>query len=216
MIDSHKWDQQQASKWAHELLQKDDWLILDTETTGLGNAEACEIALVNHKGRVILSTLVKPLHPIPVQAIAIHGITNEMVTNAPTFPEVYPLLVRAIAGKKVVIYNGSFDRHILSCCCQLSQLEDFWNVSSALVCAMDWYSQWYGEWSDYHGNCRWQLLPGGDHTALGDCKATYQVIQKMAESYKAEALEVEPVPQEAFAVASQVLPKTEDDSDAPF
>lgn len=215
MIHDHDWDHQQATKWAYELLQKDDWLILDTETTGLGDAEACEISLIDHKGRVILSTLVKPLSRIPNDAISIHGITNEMVANAPTFPEIYPLLVRAIASKKVVIYNEGFDRRILSNCCQLNQLDDLWS-NSTLICAMDWYSQWCGEWNDYHGNYRWQRLPGGDHTALGDCKATYRVIQKMAEGYKEkiEAPENESAPQEIFATATST--RTEYDTDAPF
>lgn len=31
-------------------------------------------------------------------------------------------------------------------------------------------------------NYRWQRLPGGDHSALGDCWATLKVLQKMAES----------------------------------
>lgn len=207
MIYDHAWDQQQAAKWAYELLQRDDWLILDTETTGLGSyAEACEISLINHAGRPLLSTLVKPLHPIPDDAIAIHGITNEMVETAPAFPEVYPLLVRAIASKTVVIYNKDFDRRILSTCCQLSQLDNLWN-DSTLVCAMRWYSQWYGEWNGRHGNYRWQRLPGGDHTALGDCQATRKVIQRMAETYRLEPKvkvmpEAEPVTQATSALTS--------------
>jgi DNA polymerase-3 subunit epsilon len=203
MIYDHAWDQQQAAKWAHELLQKDDWLILDTETTGLGGyAEACEISLINHAGRPVLSTLVKPIHPIPDDAIAIHGITNEMVETAPTFPEIYPLLVRAIANKTIVIYNKDFDRRILTTCCQLSQLDNLWN-DSTLVCAMKWYSQWYGEWNGRHGNYRWQRLPGGDHTALGDCRATHKVIQRMAETCKRE-----PLPEEVIQMVSVSPPET--------
>jgi DNA polymerase-3 subunit epsilon len=45
---------------------------------------------------------------------------------------------------------------------------------------MQWYSQWVGEWNDYHQDYKWQRLPGGDHSALGDCKATLEVIRRMA------------------------------------
>jgi DNA polymerase-3 subunit epsilon len=45
---------------------------------------------------------------------------------------------------------------------------------------MHWYSQWIGDWNDYHGNYKWQRLPGGDHSALGDCRATLAVLKQMA------------------------------------
>lgn len=60
----------------------------------------------------------------------------------------------------------------------------------SIHCAMQWYSQWVGEWNDYHGNYKWQKLPGGNHTAYGDCLATLLVIEKMARSYQPQ----DPVP----------------------
>ncbi|NJO78661.1 MAG: hypothetical protein HC827_09085 [Cyanobacteria bacterium RM1_2_2] len=48
---------------------------------------------------------------------------------------------------------------------------------------MKWYSQWVGEWNELHGDYRWQKLPSGDHSALGDCRATLTIIQEMAASY---------------------------------
>lgn len=37
-----------------------------------------------------------------------------------------------------------------------------------------------------HGNNRWQKLPGGDHSALGDARATLAVIRKMAGELNSE------------------------------
>lgn len=45
---------------------------------------------------------------------------------------------------------------------------------------MQWYSQFVGDWNDYYNNYRWQKLPSGDHSAIGDCRATLKVIEKMA------------------------------------
>lgn len=42
------------------------------------------------------------------------------------------------------------------------------------------YAAWYGDWSDYHGGWRYQRLPLGDHTAIGDCRATLKIMQEMA------------------------------------
>ena len=50
---------------------------------------------------------------IPEAVIEIHGITDEMVEDAPTFQEVYPKIVQAIAGKDVVIYNADYDSYLL-------------------------------------------------------------------------------------------------------
>ena len=49
-------------------------------------------------------------------------------------------------------------------------------------CAMQRYAHFCGEWNDYHGNYRLQKLPGGDHSALGDCQAVLALLQSMAEA----------------------------------
>lgn len=42
------------------------------------------------------------------------------------------------------------------------------------------YAQWYGEYSEYWGDYKWQPLPGGDHTALGDSLAALECLKEMA------------------------------------
>jgi hypothetical protein len=44
---------------------------------------------------------------------------------------------------------------------------------------MLWYAPYAGEWSDYHGEYRWQRL-GGNHDALGDCRAVLELLQRAA------------------------------------
>ncbi|MFH8350234.1 exonuclease domain-containing protein [Streptomyces sp. NPDC018045] len=46
------------------------------------------------------------------------------------------------------------------------------------------YSDWVGEWSEYHGNNRWQPLNGG-HRAAGDCHAVLACLRAMAEDVPA-------------------------------
>jgi hypothetical protein len=43
------------------------------------------------------------------------------------------------------------------------------------------YSEWVGDWSDYHGNYAWQSLGGGDHRALSDCRAVVETLRAMVE-----------------------------------
>jgi DNA polymerase III alpha subunit (gram-positive type) len=70
-------DRVHAVKWARQQLALDNWVILDTETTGLYDAEIVEIAVVDPLGEALLNTLVKPTIPIPTEVIEIHGITDE-------------------------------------------------------------------------------------------------------------------------------------------
>ncbi|WP_374188802.1 exonuclease domain-containing protein, partial [Shewanella morhuae] len=51
-------------------------------------SEIVEISIIDAvSGEILLDTLVKPVGVIPDDVIAIHGITNEMVADAPYFNE---------------------------------------------------------------------------------------------------------------------------------
>ncbi len=171
-----------ASLWARNLLKLDPacWVILDTETTGLDpNAEIVQIGVIDGAGKVLVNNvLVKPTIPIPPEATRVHGITNEMVKDAPSFPEVLPQLRDAINGKLVVIYNEKYDMRLLRQSARAHGVTLDLDVGT--VCAMLKYAEFCGEWDDYHGSFRWQKLQGGDHSALGDCLATLNLIKKMA------------------------------------
>ncbi len=54
-------------------------------------------------------TLVKPDCPIPPDMTEIHGITDEMVSDAPTFDQVAGVLLRGLDGCYVGGYNVHFD-----------------------------------------------------------------------------------------------------------
>ncbi len=169
----------EAKQWAYNRVHGETFLILDTETTGLGDAEIVDICVMSRYGQPLLNTLVKPTISISESSTRIHKITDEMVLNAPTFPDIYPKLKKLLEGKIVVIYNASFDFNILKNCCQLHGLEP---IKIYTECAMLWYAKFVGDWNDYYGNYKWQKLPGGgEHRALSDCKATYQLLLHMAE-----------------------------------
>lgn len=171
-------DRVTAVRWARDELSKSDWVILDTETTGLQNAEIVEIAIISHTGEPLLNTLVKPSISIPADVIAIHGISNEMVADSPSFPEVYPQIVQALEGKRCFIYNAVFDIKILNYCRNLHGLKSF-SLSKRYECIMKWYAQWAGDWSERHESYRWHSLDGG-HRALEDCLTALERIKQIA------------------------------------
>lgn len=172
-------DYQKVTKQAQKILDhKEDWVILDTETTGLYRAEIIQLGVIDLDRKFLLDTLVKPTISIPSDASSIHGITDNQVVNAPSFPQIYPKLSEVLHDKKVLIYNASFDLGILDYCCSLHQLPDL-NIDYC-TCLMLMYAVFCGNWSDYHGSYTWQPLPVGDHSAIGDCLSALKVLEKMA------------------------------------
>jgi len=173
-------EQLKAIQWARDILSSPHgYLILDTETTGLKKAEIVQVAVIDLLGNALLNTLIKPTMPIPRKTTAVHGIDDLMVANSPCFTQIYPQLKELLEDKLTLIYNSQFDCQIIKYCCELHQLEP---IEIKPECVMMPYSNYIGEWSSYYGNIRWQKLPAGDHSALGDCLATLKVIQTMAET----------------------------------
>jgi DNA polymerase III subunit epsilon len=174
---------EQSIRWAQQMLAMppQQWLILDTETTGLDErAEIIQIGVTDGAGNALMDNLLcAPSGSIPPGATAVHHITNDMVKDAPPFLDRYKELVSLAAGKVVVIYNKAYDLRMIDQ--SIARFSSYpLLVPRRWDCAMLAYSKYVGEWNDYRGDFKWQKLQGGDHSALGDCRATLEVIKKMA------------------------------------
>jgi DNA polymerase III epsilon subunit family exonuclease len=95
------------------------FIFLDVETTGLSprSARVCEVAAVCFRGaeRVCtLAELINPGMPIPPEVSKIHGITDAMVKDSPSFGGVAPGLLAMLEGAVVVAHNAEFDIGFLS------------------------------------------------------------------------------------------------------
>jgi DNA polymerase-3 subunit epsilon len=174
-------DRERASEWARDLLERSDWVILDTETTGTSPYdEIVQIAIVSSDGKVLCDSLVRPTRTIPPEATAIHGISDADVRDAPSFPEVYGRVQEILSGKRIIIYNAQFDLRLIHQTLSKHNLLPYDLDSDQAECAMLVYSAWVGErWLD--GGYKWQKLENADHSAVGDCLATLALIKKMAQ-----------------------------------
>jgi hypothetical protein len=179
------------AEWAAAVLDDPDTVILDTETTGLeGDARIVDIAVIAVSGDVLLDTLVNPGEPIPPEATAIHGITDDQVADAPRFTDILEQLGAVLHGKRCLIYNEPFDvarlQHELTVRYRQAGHHDPETAAAAWLGrvrtedVMIPYSDWYGDWSDYWGNYAWQPLYGGDHRAVSDCRAVVERLKEMA------------------------------------
>lgn len=167
-----------------------DYVVLDTETTGLEHDdEIVEIAIVSNTGEVLLNTLVKPYSPIPPDcyAVKIHGITNEMLENAPRWHEIYPQVKDIVKSNKVIIYNEKFDRRLIEQTCSKYGLK---SPLKQTHCAMLEYGEWFGDgrWHKLSKAVEYMDLSfeGQQHRALADCLATLAVYQTMQTKKKHE------------------------------
>ncbi len=91
-----------------------DFIAVDVETTGLKTGyndiiEISAIKFVDFEPKEIFTTLLKPRKPIPPEATAINGITDEMVKDAPTFSQIHDSLKEYLGKSNLVFHNASFD-----------------------------------------------------------------------------------------------------------
>jgi DNA polymerase-3 subunit epsilon len=89
--------------------------LIDVETTGRDSAvdRVVEIGIVLGRGGAVVerrSWLINPGIPIPEEARAVHGISDEMVQNEPAFAAIAAEIAEALRGVVPAAYNASFDK----------------------------------------------------------------------------------------------------------
>jgi DNA polymerase-3 subunit epsilon len=167
-------------------------IFLDTETTGLGyTAEIVELAVVDERENVLINTLIRPYFDpvIPYDATRIHGITNEMIANAPYFSDILPALKSHVDGHELYIYNADYDTRLIS---QSKKHTDIDINPSSIHCVMKAFAPVYGDWNEYRQNYKWQSLDTAcsyyditnphPHRALGDAISARRVWMEMVKA----------------------------------
>lgn len=95
------------------------FIAFDTETTGKYplESEICEIAgvkFIDGKPNDVFSSLIKPTRRMSDEVIKIHGITNEMVDDAPPIKDVIGKFHQFIGETTLVAHHAPFDLGFIS------------------------------------------------------------------------------------------------------
>lgn len=94
-------------------------IVLDTETTGLDYTrekiiEFAAVRLENGKIKDEFQTLINPQQHIRKSSMAIHGISEDMVKDAPTEAEILPKILEFMGDYPMVAHNAIFDYSFLN------------------------------------------------------------------------------------------------------
>lgn len=167
-------------------LDEIEWVIFDTETTGLDpNAgdRIVEIAAVKLKAGKRLGafeTLVNPRRLISPGAFAVNHITQDMLKNAPLIEKVMPVFLGFIQNSCLCSYNAGFDLGFLNNelgligkgALQDVIVVDILKMARRLMPGLSRYALWYV--ADSLGMASQQ-----GHRALSDVELTISVFEHL-------------------------------------
>ena len=182
-----------AAIWTAQRWASTNFVVLDTETTGLGHLDRIvEVSCIDKDGHVLVDTLVNPGMQIPASAVAIHGITDADVAGKPAFPALWPSVWNAVRHADCVLtYNAAYDCRLIRQSLSGSDIGLSQAGQLTVGCIMELYGQFYGQYSEYYESYKWQKLVnavsqcglqmnGSAHRALADSRASLAVLKYMA------------------------------------
>ena len=102
-----------------------NFLALDVETANADSSSICQIGIAEFNNGEIIdkwSTLINPEDYFDPFNVAIHGISENQVKNAPIFKDIYQELKQRIENK-VTVHHMPFDRIAINRACDANNLE---------------------------------------------------------------------------------------------
>lgn len=157
--------------WAH-LLDRDDVVVLDTQTTGLdADAEVTDVAVINTRGRVLLCNLRRA------------GSTD--------YRDIHGPLMRVLNhASAVCVYNAGFDMQMIEQSAARHGLK--MTIGADVVCIMEEYANLYtddGRWPklDNVAAAEGVSVGGARHRPLTDARLTLGLMREVVKRERAQA-----------------------------
>lgn len=159
---------------------KNRYVILDTETTGLSNDDKIiEIAIIDLDGNELLNTRVKTDVEISKEAASVHGISQEDLANAPEFNEIIKDIEEVLEDKIALIFNEEFDIRMLR--------QSGYKKRIHSKCLMNLYMEYAisDKWISLTNAMKYEKVKLiQDHSAKGDCICCLELMKAIVKNNK--------------------------------
>ncbi len=161
--------------------------VIDLETTGTAATSdgITEIGIVRvENGEVVeeWSSLVNPEMSIPPEIQALTGITDDMVRDAPTFPELADDVLARLEGHLFVAHNARFDYGFIKNAFRRIGVP----FTADVLCTVRLSRKLYPQHAQHNLDAliaRHQLSAAGRHRALGDARLAWQFMLTAAREH---------------------------------
>lgn len=161
-----------------------DYSVFDFETTGISarSDKVIEIGIVkikNGKIKDTYSSFINPGRHVPYNITALTGITNDDVSDAPYFEDLYNSIVEFIGDSVLVAHNLSFDYSFLKHECAQANLA---MPGNSAICTLKLAKKLYPQLpSKSLGSLikAFRIKHRNVHRGLGDATATAKLFLKM-------------------------------------
>ena len=173
-----------SSTDVRDLLDRDDVLLVDTETTGLGDkAEVIEIAAIDSVGNLRLSVLSMPEGRISSGASRVNGLTRKKLKaeGARPWPELHEQVKSVLESVSIVVaWNAPFDVRMLN---QTTDRHGLSNIRVEIADLLRAYRRFRPDGRHRlvdavkREGAKWS---GESHRAEADCRAMLAVLRKIA------------------------------------
>jgi DNA polymerase-3 subunit epsilon len=172
-----------------------NYVVFDTETTGLRPSEGDEILAIAAvrivNGRILsgerFERLVKPQRPIPESSIPFLDITEDMVQQEPPIQVVLPQFKSFVNDAVLVAHNGTFDMNFFQLMEDKSGVKFENPILDTLLLSIiaaddrtDHTLENIGQWLGV------DVL--GSHATMGDCFVTAQIFLRLLELLEAQGI----------------------------
>jgi DNA polymerase-3 subunit alpha (Gram-positive type) len=160
------------------------FIILDVETTGLQHQTnyVVELAAVKMEdGRIVdeLETLIKPPIEISDEVSRINGITNDMLTNSPTFNEIADKFISFMGDGVFVAHNAKFDWRFINAELKRNNRAELSNRCMCTIATTKVAFPGLPTYKLEYLTEYFKTTSQNTHRALDDVKATAEVLLKV-------------------------------------